>query len=96
MRTIHLIGCALIGVSLASIACDICDFAQLAAAPVPTAAHLIVDHRSLAALVLHPFRGIAIQTVNKKTATVMPSVNQRIAALLSRGKKATTSAPMAG
>jgi hypothetical protein len=47
MRTIDLIGCALIGVSLASIACDICDFAQLAAAPVPTAAHLIVDHRSV-------------------------------------------------
>jgi hypothetical protein len=46
MRTIDLIGCALIGVTLASIACDICDFEQLAAAPIPTATHLIVDRRS--------------------------------------------------
>jgi hypothetical protein len=45
MRTIDLIGCALLGVSLASIACDISDFAQPQAAPVPTAAHRIVDYR---------------------------------------------------
>jgi hypothetical protein len=47
MRTIDLIGCALIAVSLASIACDISDFAQPQAAPVPTAPHRIVDHRSV-------------------------------------------------
>jgi hypothetical protein len=47
MRSSDLIGCALIGVSLASIACDICDFEQLAAAPIPTATHLIVDRRSV-------------------------------------------------
>jgi hypothetical protein len=47
MRTIHLIGCAFIGISLFSIACDISDFAQPQAARGSTAAHLIVDHRSV-------------------------------------------------
>jgi hypothetical protein len=47
MRTVDLIGCALIAVSLASIDCDISDFAQPQAAPVPTAPHRIVDHRSV-------------------------------------------------
>jgi hypothetical protein len=42
MRTIDLIGCALIGISLASIACDISSFAQPQAAPVPTAADRII------------------------------------------------------
>jgi hypothetical protein len=41
MRMIDLLGCALVGVSLTSIACDINDFAQPPrAAPVPTANRL--------------------------------------------------------
>jgi hypothetical protein len=47
MRTIDLIGCALIGVSFASIACDISDFAQPQAASVPTALRRAVDYRSV-------------------------------------------------
>jgi hypothetical protein len=47
MRTIDLIGCALIGVSLASIACDISDFAQPQAVPVQTAPRRAIDYRSV-------------------------------------------------
>jgi hypothetical protein len=42
MRTIDLIGCALIGVSFASIANNISSFAQPPAASVPTAPHRVV------------------------------------------------------
>ena len=45
MRTIDLIGCALLGVSLTSIACDINDLAQPHAAPVLRATERIVDYR---------------------------------------------------
>jgi hypothetical protein len=47
MRTIDLIGCAFIGVSLFSIACNISDFAQLQAPPVPTAPNRTVVYRSV-------------------------------------------------
>jgi hypothetical protein len=76
MRTIDLIGCALIGVSLASIACDISSFAQPQAAPVPTAPHRIVgsvDDR-FSVFIAANCRDLDVKLASTRRDTVMKGI----------------------
>jgi hypothetical protein len=78
MRTIDLIGCALAGVALTSIACDINFFAQLQAGPVPTASHRAVVYRSVddrfSAFMAAKCRDLNVEMASGRPETVMKGV----------------------
>jgi hypothetical protein len=78
MRTIDLIGCALLGVSLTSIACDINDLAQPHAAPVLTATERIVDYRLIDgrffAFMAANCRDLDVKLASSRRETVMKGI----------------------
>jgi hypothetical protein len=78
MRTIDLIGSALVGVTLASIACDISYFAQPQAALVPPATRRIVDYRlvdnSFSLFMAANCRDLNVEMASGRHETVMKGV----------------------
>jgi hypothetical protein len=76
MRTIDLIGCALIGVALTNIACDINYFAQ--PHPAPTATERIVDDRLVdgrfSAFMAGNCRDLDVKLASSRRETVMRGI----------------------
>jgi hypothetical protein len=76
MRTIDLIGCALIGVALTNIACDINYFAQ--PHPAPTATERIVDDRlvdgRVSAFMAGNCRDLDVKLASSRRETVMRGI----------------------
>lgn len=78
MRTINLIGCALIGIALTSIACDIDYFVQPHAEPVLTAMERIVDSRLIdgrfSAFMAANCRDLDVKLASTRRETVMRGI----------------------